>query len=59
MKILLTGGNGFLGSYIYNHLSNQNKIYKLSRTRSNYNLLIDRSISSGKDDLDRIIDFLP
>jgi nucleoside-diphosphate-sugar epimerase len=37
MNILLTGGNGFLGSYIYNHLSIQNQIYKLSRTRSNYN----------------------
>ena len=55
MKILLTGGNGFLGSYIYNHLSNQNKIYKLSRTRSNYNCNLQYEIPILDKSFDLII----
>jgi nucleoside-diphosphate-sugar epimerase len=44
LKILITGSNGFLGKYIYNHLRIDNILYTLNRTNSFYN--IDLSIDN-------------
>lgn len=38
MDILLTGSNGYLGSHIIRILSDENDIFKLSRSNSMYNL---------------------
>lgn len=37
MKILLTGGSGFLGSYIFRLLSSEHEVSTLSRNNANYN----------------------
>jgi nucleoside-diphosphate-sugar epimerase len=41
MKILVTGGNGFLGSFICKELSISNEVFTLSRSNSNYNFNLD------------------
>lgn len=41
MKVLVTGGNGFLGSFICKELSRSNEVFTLSRSNSNYNFNLD------------------
>jgi nucleoside-diphosphate-sugar epimerase len=41
MKILVTGGNGFLGSFLCKELSISNEVFTLSRSNSNYNFNLD------------------
>jgi nucleoside-diphosphate-sugar epimerase len=41
MKILITGGRGFLGSVICNSLSKKNDVFTLSRFNSNFNFNLD------------------
>jgi nucleoside-diphosphate-sugar epimerase len=53
MKILITGGRGFLGSVICNSLSKKNDLFTLSRSNSNfnYNLDIETPIITEKFDI--------
>ena len=53
MKILVTGGRGFLGSVICNSLSKKNDLFTLSRSNSNfnYNLDIETPIITEKFDI--------
>ena len=37
MNILLTGSNGFLGSYLHSYLNNTNNVFTLNRSNSDYN----------------------
>jgi nucleoside-diphosphate-sugar epimerase len=43
MNILLTGSNGFLGSYILSEIENNNKIFTLNRSNSDYNVDLENS----------------
>lgn len=53
-KILVTGSNGFLGSCIYNELSNYS-IKGLSRNRSYYNVDLSKNIPLFDESFDLII----
>ena len=44
MKILLTGGNGFLGSYFRELLSKHNQIFNLSKSNSDFNCNLEIEI---------------
>ncbi len=43
-SILITGINGFLGNYIRETLNKNNKIFGLSRSNSDYNYFLEKSI---------------
>lgn len=43
MNILLTGSNGFLGRCIFNEIENNNKVFTLNRTNSDYNVDLESS----------------
>jgi nucleoside-diphosphate-sugar epimerase len=55
MKILVTGGNGYLGTLICNKLSSTNEIYTLSRSNSNYNYNLDFEIPEFNQNFDIVI----
>jgi nucleoside-diphosphate-sugar epimerase len=55
MKILLTGGNGFLGSYILQIIKDNNEVHTLSRSNSNYNCNLKNEIPSLENNYDLII----
>jgi nucleoside-diphosphate-sugar epimerase len=55
MKILLTGGNGFLGSYILQILKENNEIHTLSRTNAFYNCNLKYEIPELLNSYDLII----
>jgi nucleoside-diphosphate-sugar epimerase len=52
---LLTGGNGFLGSYIRQTLSQNNEVYTLSRSNSNYICDLGFDVPKLLDQFDLII----
>lgn len=55
MKILLTGANGFFGTIIKNELFDGNNIITLSRTNSDYEILLDAEIPSFNEIFDLVI----
>jgi nucleoside-diphosphate-sugar epimerase len=55
MKILLTGSNGFLGSFIKNEFSKDYQIFTLSRSNSNYAVSLENEVPAFKDKFDLII----
>jgi nucleoside-diphosphate-sugar epimerase len=55
MKILLTGGNGFLGLHIKKKLSDNNHLMTLSRTNSDYLISLDKVLPVFKERFDLII----
>jgi nucleoside-diphosphate-sugar epimerase len=55
MNILLTGSNGFLGSYIYNYLQTNNRVITLSRKNAKYNLDLRLSVPLIYDTIDLVI----
>lgn len=55
MKILLTGGNGYLGSYIRQLLSKNNEIFTLSRSCSDYHCNLALETPKFNDQFDLII----
>jgi nucleoside-diphosphate-sugar epimerase len=55
MKILLTGGNGFLGSYILKSLKDMNEVHTLSRSNSNCNCNLKFEIPRFENCYDLII----
>src|SRR4051794_23301816 len=44
MKILLTGASGFLGKAIVKELEKNNKLFSLSRTAGDYQVLLEHEI---------------
>jgi nucleoside-diphosphate-sugar epimerase len=55
MKILLTGGNGYLGSYIRKILKKNDEIFTLSRSSSEYNCNLALETPKFNDQFDLII----
>jgi nucleoside-diphosphate-sugar epimerase len=56
LKILITGHNGFLGSYIKNHLDKNNEVYTLSRSdKSNYKCSIEKQIPTFNENFEIVI----
>lgn len=55
MNCLLTGANGFLGKSITQVLLNENKIYSLSRTSSDYCISLEKEIPDFKQYFDLVI----
>ena len=55
MKILLTGGNGFLGSCVHNTLSEKHDVYTLSRKNSDFNYNLEFQIPMHLDKFDLVI----
>jgi nucleoside-diphosphate-sugar epimerase len=44
MDILISGSNGFLGRTLYTHLSKDNTIWRLSRSKSDFNCSLEKTI---------------
>lgn len=55
MNILLTGSNGFLGSYIFKHLSRKNNIYTLNSGASSYNVNLTKDVPLFNEHYDIVI----
>lgn len=55
MTILVTGASGFLGRYLCFELLKFNKLFKLSRNRSDYDLNLDTSVPCFKYSFDLVI----
>ncbi len=55
MKILLTGGSGFLGSYIYRILSKDHEVLTLSRRNADYNYNLELEIPIFEQQFDLVI----
>lgn len=55
MKILLTGGNGFLGSCIFKFLNKNNEVHTLSRNNAYYTCNLKYEIPELKNNYDLII----
>lgn len=55
MNILLTGSNGFLGSYIFKNLSENNNIYTLNSGASSYNIDISKDVPLFNENYDIVI----
>lgn len=55
MKILLTGANGFVGSYLFNYLSNNHDVYTLSRTKGYYNFDLEYDVPNFEITFDLVI----
>ena len=55
MKILVTGGNGFLGKTIVNELSKGNAVFNLSRTSGDYKISLDCEIPNFVQKFDLVI----
>jgi nucleoside-diphosphate-sugar epimerase len=55
VKILLTGSNGFLGSFIKHELIKTEEIYTLSRSNADYNFYLDIDVPEFRENFDLII----
>lgn len=55
MKILLTGGTGFLGKTILKELSRENSIFSLSRTAGDYKITLENEIPNFNQSFDLVI----
>ncbi|WP_291285045.1 NAD-dependent epimerase/dehydratase family protein [Flavobacterium sp.] len=55
MKILLTGGSGFLGSFIKKEFSEKHHFFTLSRSNSNYIVSLENEVPVFKDKFDLVI----
>jgi nucleoside-diphosphate-sugar epimerase len=55
MKILLTGGSGFLGKHIITFLSNKHKVSTLSRQNSTFNFDLSKKIPSFDESFEIVI----
>ncbi|MGO4819421.1 NAD-dependent epimerase/dehydratase family protein [Flavobacterium sp. W22_SRS_FP1] len=55
MDILVTGANGFLGKAIVKELEKDNKLFCLSRSSGNYQILLEREVPEFKQSFDLVI----
>jgi nucleoside-diphosphate-sugar epimerase len=55
MEILVTGANGFLGKAIVKELEKDNKLFCLSRSSGNYQILLEREVPEFKQSFDLVI----
>lgn len=55
MNVLLTGGIGFLGSYLYEYLSKSSNVYTCSRNNSNYEIDLVKEIPTFNKDFELVI----
>ena len=55
MNCLLTGGNGFLGKFIFEGLKNEYKVYTLSRTSGDYLVSLDSEVPCFNEYFDIVV----
>jgi nucleoside-diphosphate-sugar epimerase len=55
MNCLLTGGNGFLGKFIFEELKNEYKVYTLSRTSGDYLVSLDSEVPCFNEYFDIVV----
>lgn len=55
MKILITGGTGFLGKYLIKSLDNGNEIYTLARNNSSFNFNLETNVPNLNESFDLVI----
>lgn len=55
MDILITGSNGFLGKILYNKLSQENNVFGLARSNSNFNFDLIKKFNGFNKKFDLVI----